>query len=94
MKNNKVLQWILIKFFTIKGWFKSKKLKKNSTYYGGVNKTYGIYMGNNTFYEQLSCTDNMYGVTYFSTKQVKYNYLQLGLFNWKLTNINIEKNDV
>lgn len=81
MKNN--IQNLLMIYFKMKGWFRSLWLKKDKTYYGGVNNTSGIYMGNNTFYETKNYVDNMYGVVYNDSKPRKYSYLQLGLFKWK-----------
>ena len=80
---NKFIQWLLIKFYTIKGWFVSKQLKINQEYFGGINKTFGIYMGNNTFYTQENHFVKECGVQYYSTKHEKYTNLQLGLFKWK-----------
>ena len=81
------IQWLLKMWFSAKGWFISKRLVKNQTYFGGINNLCGIYMGDNTFYVQQECTDNLYGVQYYSTKQEKYTYLQLGLFKWSKINI-------
>ena len=79
----KILNWFLVKYYQIKGFFRSKKLKKNYTYFGGVNKAYAIYMGDNTFYEQKTYNCGA-GVLYTDASPRKYNYLQLGLFEWTL----------
>ena len=78
-----VLNWSLIKFYQVKGFFRMKKLKKNSTYFGGVNKTYGVYMGDGMFYETKQYDCGM-GIQYVDSKPRKYNYLQLGLFDWTI----------
>lgn len=89
LKENKFLMFFIKKYYTIKGYCRAKKFKVMDTYYGGVNKCYGQYIGDNTFYENRSCTDTMYGVTVFGGRKVKYTYLQLGLFDWKPYKIEI-----
>lgn len=78
---NKIIQWCLKRYYSIKGWILSHKLKENQLYFGGVNNTYGYYRGNKTFYETKNYQVN--GVQFFDGKARKYNNLQLGLFKWK-----------
>lgn len=92
MKQNKIINFVLTCYYTLKGFFKSKKLKTMKTYFGGVNNCYGQYLGNNTFYESKTVTDQLYGVTVFDGRKRKYNYLQLGLFDWKPAYAEIETN--
>lgn len=79
----KIINFCIIKYYQIKGYFRSKKLQKNTTYFGGVNKTYAVYMGDNTFYETKQYDCGM-GVMFVDSKPRKYNYLQLGLFDWTI----------
>ena len=79
IKNN-VINWIIIKYYTFKGYKMSKNFIEGETYYNTLKKTYGIYRGNNTFYETQQCCDNMYGVVFYDSRNIKYTNLQIGLF--------------
>lgn len=83
MKNN-IIQFCLKNFYSMKGWFRSKKFKVDQLYYGGVNDTYGYYKGDNTFYETKNYTIGNVQVT--DSKPRKYTNLQLGLFKWQIMN--------
>ncbi len=86
----KIINWCLVKIYTIKGWSRKRKFKINHHYYGGVNKTYGIYMGDGEFFETMQYDCGM-GVVYMDSKRRKYNNLQLGLFKWtECGEINVE----
>lgn len=76
---------------SICGFFRTLKYKKNDTYHGGRNNRDAIYMGKNTFYEQI--TTSVPGFAYFNNKPVKYKYWELGYFKWYKTNAQIETND-
>ena len=91
IKNN-IINWVVIKYYTFKGYKISKKFIEGATYYNTLKKTYGIYRGNNTFYETRQCCDNMYGVVFYDSRDIKYTNFQIGLFKlWeKVSNVEIE----
>lgn len=89
---NKFKLFLLKSFLSIRGFFRSLKYKKNQTYHGGRNDRDAIYMGDNTFYEQISMA--VPGFCYFNNKPIKYKYWELGYFKWNRITANIEKNNV
>ena len=91
-KANKFKLFLLKSFLSIRGYFRSLKYKKNATYHGGRNDRDAIYMGNNTFYEQISMA--VPGFCYFNNKPIKYKFWELGYFKWDRITAKIEKNNV
>lgn len=90
-KANKPKLFLLKSYLSILGFFRTLKYKKNHTYHGGRNNRDAIYMGKNTFYEQI--TTSVPGFAYFNNKSIKYKYWELGYFKWYKTNAQIETND-
>lgn len=90
-KANNLKLFLLKSYLSIRGFFRTLKYKKNHTYHGGRNNRDAIYMGKNTFYEQIATT--VPGFAYFNNKSVKYKYWELGYFKWYKTNAQIETND-
>lgn len=90
-KANKFKLFLLKSYLSIRGFFRTLKYKKNHTYHGGRNNRDAIYMGNNTFYEQI--TMSVPGFAYFNNKPVKYKYWELGYFKWVERYMPIETND-
>lgn len=90
-KANKFKLFLLKSYLSIRGFFRTFKYKKNHTYHGGRNNRDAIYMGKNTFYEQI--TTSVPGFAYFNNKSVKYKYWELGYFKWYKTNAQIETNN-
>lgn len=90
-KANKFKLFLLKSYLSIRGFFRTLKYKKNHTYHGGRNNRDAIYMGNNTFYEQI--TMSVPGFAYFNNKPVKYKYWELGYFKWVKRYMPIETND-
>ena len=90
-KANNLKLFLLKSYLSICGFFRTLKYKKNDTYHGGRNNRDAIYMGKNTFYEQI--TTSVPGFAYFNNKPVKYKYWELGYFKWYKTNAQIETND-
>lgn len=90
-KANKFKLFLLKSYLSIRGFFITLKYKKNHTYHGGRNNRDAIYMGNNTFYEQI--TMSVPGFAYFNNKPVKYKYWELGYFKWVERHMPIETND-
>ena len=86
-KTNKPKLFLLKSYLSILGFFRTLKYKKNHTYHGGRNNRDAIYMGKNTFYEQI--TTSVPGFAYFNNKPVKYKYWELGYFKWFKTNAQI-----
>ena len=86
-KTNKPKHFLLKSYLSILGFFRTLKYKKNHTYHGGRNNRDAIYMGKNTFYEQI--TTSVPGFAYFNNKPVKYKYWELGYFKWFKTNAQI-----
>lgn len=79
-KSNKFKLFLLKSYLSIRGFFRTLRFKKNHTYHGGRNNRDAIYMGNNTFYEQITMA--VPGFAYFNNKPVKYKYWELGYFKW------------
>ena len=90
-KANKFKLFLLKSYLSIRGFFRTLKFKKNHTYHGGRNNRDAIYMGNNTFYEQITMA--VPGFAYFNNKPVKYKYWELGYFKWVEMYMPIETND-
>lgn len=90
-KANKFKLFLLKSYLSIRGFFRTLKYKKNHTYHGGRNNRDAIYMGKNTFYEQI--TTSVPGFAYFNNKPVKYKYWELGYFKWHKINAQIETDD-
>lgn len=90
-KANNLKLFLLKSYLSICGFFRTLKYKKNDTYHGGRNNRDAIYMGKNTFYEQIATS--VPGFAYFNNKPVKYKYWELGYFKWYKTNAQIETND-
>lgn len=90
-KANKPKLFLLKSYLSICGFFRALKYKKNHTYHGGRNNRDAIYMGKNTFYEQIATS--VPGFAYFNNKPVKYKYWELGYFKWYKTGAQIETND-
>lgn len=90
----KIILPIFRKFKILKGKRVAKKYIVGKTYYNRMKGCYGIYRGNNTFYETKYVTDKMYGVVFFDSKDIKYTDLQIGLFKnlWTLSDCNIITN--
>ena len=86
-KTNKPKLFLLKSYLPILGFFRTLKYKKNHTYHGGRNNRDAIYMGKNTFYEQI--TTSVPGFAYFNNKPVKYKYWELGYFKLFKTNAQI-----
>ena len=89
-KANKFKLWLLKNYMSVKGWLKSLKFKKDETYYGGRNNRLSIYMGNCTFFEQITC--KVPGFCYYDNKPIKYKYWEIGFFSWKKSTAKIETN--
>lgn len=88
---NKIINWSIVKYYTYKGKKISKTYVIGKTYYNNMKKCYGIYRGNNMFYEQKEVIDNKYGVQFYDTRNVTYTYLQIGLFKlWEQKDIKID----
>ena len=85
-KSNKFKFFLLKTYLSIRGFFRSLEFKKNKVYHGGRNNRDAIYMGNNTFYEQISLT--VPGFCYYNNKPIKYKYWELGYFKWVNTYAN------
>ena len=90
-KANKFKLFLLKSYLSIRGFFRTLKYKKNHTYHGGRNNRDAIYMGKNTFYEQI--TTSVPGFSYFNNKPIKYKYWELGYFKWYKINAQIETNN-
>lgn len=90
-KANKFKLFLLKSYLSIRGFFRTLKYKKNHTYHGGRNNRDAIYMGNNTFYEQI--TMSVTGFAYFNNKPIKYKYWELGYFKWDEISARIETNN-
>ena len=90
-KVNKFKLFLLKSYLSIRGFFRTLKFKKNHTYHGGRNNRDAIYMGNNSFYEQITIA--VPGFAYFNNKPVKYKYWELGYFKWEEMPMPIETND-
>ena len=88
---NKFKLFLLKSYLSIRGFFRTLKFKKNHTYHGGRNNRDAIYMGNNSFYEQI--TMSVPGFAYFNNKPVKYKYWELGYFKWEEMPMPIETNN-
>ena len=90
-KANKFKLFLLKSYLSIRGFFRTLKYKKNHTYHGGRNNRDAIYMGKNTFYEQI--TTSVPGFSYLNNKPIKYKYWELGYFKWYKINAQIETNN-
>ena len=89
-----VLNWLIIRYFTIKGWRMSKKFIKGRTYKNTLANTYGIYRGNNTFYETKTCVVPEAGTIFYDSRDVKYANLQIGLFElWIPADVEVDTSD-
>lgn len=75
-----VLNWLIIRYYTFKGWRMSKKFIEGKTYKNTLANTYGIYRGNNTFYETKTCVVPEAGTIFYDSRDRKYTNLQIGLF--------------
>lgn len=77
----KLIYWLLMTIYFIKGLIKTLYFKKGKTYHGGVNKCHSVYMGNRTFYETQYGSG--LGFEVYDQKPRKYPIWQIGLFKWK-----------
>lgn len=75
---NNIITQLVTKHYTRKGKKIAKTYKVGSTYYNVMKKCYGIYRGNNTFYESKVLETN--GITFYDSRNVTYTDLQIGLF--------------
>lgn len=73
-------------YFSVKGYFKKKKFAINSTYFGGKNYKYGIYVGNGYFLETDVYTVPIYGTSYCNGKNVHYSNYDIGKYIWERYN--------
>lgn len=89
-KANKFKLFLLKSYLSIRGFFRSLGFKKNETYHGGRNNRDAIYMGKNTFYEQIAMSVPEF--IYYNNKAVKYKYWELGYFKWNRKYMTIETN--
>ena len=89
----KKIKYHIVKFvYSCIGFYRTLFFFKDGhKYYGGAQpNTASIYRGNRTFYESINCVEPTYGVCFFSTRNKKYPYWQLGILKWTKDN-NIEE---
>lgn len=88
---NKIVNKLITKHFTNKGKRIAKTYQVGETYYNVMKKCYGIYRGNNTFYESKVLNTN--GITFYDSRNVTYTDLQIGLFQlWEKKYAKVETN--
>ena len=88
---NTIVTWYLTKKFSRNGKKIAQKYVVGQTYYNEIKNCYGIYRGNNKFFETKQILEPTYGIEFYDSKEVEYTDLQIGLFKdlWVRKNVNV-----
>lgn len=86
---NGIINLFIIIYYTFKGWKMAKKFVIGKTYKNTLTNTYGIYRGNNTFYETKTCVVPEAGTIFYESRDKKYTNLQIGLFKLWIRDDNV-----